>query len=131
MATIVVQDDKILRFLEVILDPDVSTERVDAFRDYLSFDVPDPDAWFDEQRRRAAAIYPSKIRLVPDEAAMREVLPVADAVVSESFAPILNSCRNSGSMPATSIWKPVPPPGCPSKRCAGGSTAPSPNMRSC
>ena len=86
MATIVVQDDKILRFLEVILDPDVSTERVDAFRDYLSFDVPDPDAWFDEQRRRAAAIYPSKIRLVPDEAAMREVLPVADAVVSESFA---------------------------------------------
>jgi phosphoglycerate dehydrogenase-like enzyme len=85
MATIVVQDDKILRFLEVILDPDVSTERVAAFRDYLSFDVPDPDAWFDQQRERAAAIYPSKIHMVEDEAAMRALLPEADAVVSESF----------------------------------------------
>lgn len=85
MATIVVQDDKILRFLEVILDPDVSAERIEAFRDYLSFDVPDPDAWFDEQRQRAAAIYPSKIHMVEDEAAMRAHLPRADAVVSESF----------------------------------------------
>ena len=85
MASIVVQDDKILRFLEVILDPDVSDERVAAFRDYLSFDVPDPDAWFAEQRQRAAAIYPSRIHMVEDEAAMRALLPDADAVVSESF----------------------------------------------
>lgn len=85
MATIVVQDDKILRFLEVILDPGVSTERVSAFRDYLSFDVPDPDAWFDEQRRLAAAICPSKVILVAEEAAMRAALPDADAVVTESF----------------------------------------------
>ncbi|CAN0422037.1 unnamed protein product [Discosporangium mesarthrocarpum] len=86
MATIVVQDDKILRFLEVILDPGVSAERVDAFRDYLSFDVPDPDAWFSEQRRLAAAICPSKVLLVEDEAAMRTALPEADAVVTESFS---------------------------------------------
>ena len=85
MANIVVQDDKILRFLEVILDPGVSAERVDAFRDYLSFDVPDPDAWFDEQRRLAAAIYPSTVRLIEDEADLRAALPGADAVVSESF----------------------------------------------
>ena len=85
MATIVVQDDKILRFLEVILDPGVSPERVDAFRDYLGFDVPDPDAWFDEQRAVAAAIHPSKIHMVADEAEMRALLPDADAVVSESF----------------------------------------------
>ena len=85
MANIVVQDDKILRFLQVILDPAVSRERVDAFRDYLSFDVPDPDAWFDEQRRIAASIYPSTIHMVEDEAAMRAALPDADAVVSESF----------------------------------------------
>jgi len=85
MATIVVQDDKILRFLEVILDPDVSAERVAAFRDYLSSDVPDPDAWFDEQRERVASIYPSKIQMVEDEAAMRALLSSADAVVSESF----------------------------------------------
>ena len=84
MATIVVQDDKILRFLEVILDPEVATERVDAFRDYLSFDVADPDAWFAEQRAGAAAIYPSKILMAEDESAMLSFLPEADAVVSES-----------------------------------------------
>ena len=85
MTTIVVQDDKILRFLEVILDPGVAAERVEAFRDYLSFDVPDPDAWFDEQRQLAAAIYPSTVVLVEDEACLHAALPLADAVVSESF----------------------------------------------
>ncbi len=85
MAVIAVQDDKILRFLEVILDPRVSAERVEAFRDYLSFDLPDADGWFQEQRRIAAAICPSTIHLCEDEAAMRAALPEADAVVSESF----------------------------------------------
>ena len=85
MANIVVQDDKILRFLQVILDPDVATKRVDAFRDYLAFDVPDPDAWFEEQRQAASAVYPSRIVMVGDEDAMRVALPDADAVVSESF----------------------------------------------
>lgn len=85
MATIVVQDDKILRFLQVILDPDVTSARVDAFRDYLAFDIADPDAWFDEQRQRASAIYPSRILMVEDEDAMRAALPEAHAVVSESF----------------------------------------------
>lgn len=85
MATIVVEDDKILRFLQVILDPDVATDRVDAFRDYLSFDEPDPDGWFETMRQRAAAIHPSTIRMVEDEAAMRAALPDADAVVTEGL----------------------------------------------
>jgi len=85
MATIVVQDDKILRFLEVILDPGVSPERVEAFRDYLSFDVPDVDGWFEGQRKRAADICPSSIRLVEDEDEMRALVPEADAVVTESL----------------------------------------------
>lgn len=85
MAVIVVQDDKILRFLEVILDPRVAPERVEAFRDYLSFDVADVDGWFDEQREIAAAICPSEVHMVPDEAAMRALLPEADAVVTESL----------------------------------------------
>ena len=85
MATIVVEDDKILRFLQVILDPDVAQARVDAFRDYLSFDEPDPDGWFEAMRRRAAAIHPSTIRMVEDETAMRAALPDADAVVTEGL----------------------------------------------
>jgi len=41
--------------------------------------------WFEEQRQRATAIYPSRILMVEDEDAMRAALPEADAVVSESF----------------------------------------------
>lgn len=85
MGVIAVQDDKILRFLEVILDPRVSEERIEAFRDYLSFDVDDVDGWFAEQRRIAAAICPSTVHMVPDEDAMRAVLPDADALVTESL----------------------------------------------
>ena len=85
MPHIVVQDDKILRFLQVILDPDVSPERVEAFRDYLSFDIDDPLAWFDDQRQNAHAIHPSRVTMVEDEDAMRAALPDADAVVSESL----------------------------------------------
>ena len=85
MATIVVEDDKILRFLQVILDPAVPQQRVDAFRDYLSFDEPDPDGWFETQRRRASAIYPASVVMVPDEAAMRAALPDADALVTEGM----------------------------------------------
>ena len=85
MATIVVEDDNILRFLEIILDPRVAHARVEAFRDYLSFDVPDPDGWFDAMRERAAAIRPSTVHMVEDEAAMRAVLPDADAIVTEGL----------------------------------------------
>ncbi len=85
MNTIVVEDDKILRFVEVILDPRVAQARVAAFRDYLSFDVPDPDEWFEAMRNRAAAIHPSRVRMVEDEAALRAALPDADAVVTESL----------------------------------------------
>jgi glyoxylate reductase len=85
MATIVVEDDKILRFLEVILDPRASKARVAAFGDYLSFDEPDPDGWYEAMRYRAAAIYPSTIHMVEDEAAMRAALPDADAVVTEGL----------------------------------------------
>lgn len=85
MATIVVQDDKILRFLQVILDPDVAPARVEAFRDYIAFDEPDPDGWFEGLRKRAAAIHPSTVVMVGDEAAMRDALPNADALVTESL----------------------------------------------
>jgi phosphoglycerate dehydrogenase-like enzyme len=85
MTTIVVQDDKILRFLEVILDPNVSEARVAAFRDYLGFDEPDPDGWFQAMRERAATIYPATIHMVADQQAMCDLLPEADAVVTESL----------------------------------------------
>ncbi len=85
MTTIAVEDDKILRSLQVLLDPAVDPARVDAFRDYLSFDEPDPDGWFDTVRGRSASIYPCSVVMVRDEAEMRAALRGASAVVTESL----------------------------------------------
>tara|TARA_B100000686_G_scaffold342599_1_gene422061 strand:+ start:1067 stop:2143 length:1077 start_codon:yes stop_codon:yes gene_type:complete len=85
MPVIVVEDDKILRLLEVILDPRVTQSRVEAFKDYLSFDVADPLKWFTQQRRLAAAIYPAEVILVKNPMEMRSALPDADAIVIENL----------------------------------------------
>lgn len=85
MTTIAVEDDKILRSLQILLDPAVAPARVDAFRDYLSFDEPDPDGWFDAVRERAASIYPCSVVMVRDEAEMRTALRDANALVTESI----------------------------------------------
>ena len=85
MTTIVAEDDKILRFLEVILDERASPERRAAFRDYLSFDEPDPATWFETLRARAAAISPVTITMAPDRDTLRAGLPGADAVVTEGL----------------------------------------------
>lgn len=85
MTTIVAEDDKILRFLEVILDARASPERRAAFCDYLSFDEPDPEGWFETLRARAAAIRPVTVTMVPDRDALRAALPGADAVVTEGL----------------------------------------------
>ena len=85
MTTIVAEDDKILRFLEVILDAQASPERCAAFRDYLSFDEPDPEGWFETLRARAAAIRPVTVTMVADHDALRAALPGADAVVTEGL----------------------------------------------
>lgn len=85
MTVIVVEDDKILRFLEVILDARASPARRAAFRDYLSFDEPDPEGWFESQRARAAAILPATVIMARDRKALSAALPEADAAVVESL----------------------------------------------
>ncbi len=85
MTTIIAEDDKILRFLEVILDAQASPERCAAFGDYLSFDEPDPEEWFETLRTRAATIRPVKVTMVADRDALRAALPGADAVVTEGL----------------------------------------------
>ena len=85
MPNIVVQDDKILRALQVVLDPEVSMERTAALCDYLSFDIPDPMAWIEKQRAKAATIWPPKMHMIADEQAMLPHLTHANAIVTESL----------------------------------------------
>ena len=52
MPTIVVQNDHILRALQVILDPDCDPVRRDAFADYYSVDMPEFPDWCIDIRKR-------------------------------------------------------------------------------
>ncbi len=44
MPVIVVEDDKVLRALHVLLDPEAPAVRIAAFTDYLAFDLDDVSA---------------------------------------------------------------------------------------
>jgi phosphoglycerate dehydrogenase-like enzyme len=86
MPVIVVDDDKVLRFLHVLLDPGVPPERAAALTDFLSFDIPDVDAWIDRIRGSCGALYPASVCMVPDQDALGAAVGDADALVVEGLA---------------------------------------------
>ncbi|MEK9677452.1 MAG: NAD(P)-dependent oxidoreductase [Rhodospirillaceae bacterium] len=85
MAMIIVEDDKILRFVQCLLDDKVVPERLAAFRDFLAFDVPDVDGWIASVRKDCAAIYPADVRTAADQDELRGLLPEADGAVIEAL----------------------------------------------
>lgn len=82
---IVVQDDKILRLVQILLDPNVSKERWDAFADFLSTDVPDLNAWVTSFRMQSKAMFPSEVLMVKTVEEFHSSLPNADYAFIESF----------------------------------------------
>ncbi len=86
MPVIVVDDDKVLRFLHVLLDPGVPPDRAAALTDFLSFDIADVGTWMDNVRVSCGALYPASVRMVPDQDSLHAALPEADAVVVEGLA---------------------------------------------
>lgn len=84
-TTIVIEDDKILRALQVILDPTTPQARRHGLQDYFSVDVPDITPWLEELRATAGNLYPAQIRMVPDQAALHAALPDADLLVVEGL----------------------------------------------
>ena len=85
MPTLVVQNDHIIRALQVILDPACEQERIDAFADYYSVDMPEFPEWCVDIRKRYSAIAPSTVLLAEDQDDFRAKLPQADAVVVEDL----------------------------------------------
>ena len=85
MPVIVVEDDRVLRQVQVILDPDAPRERCDAFADFVAHDLPDFFGWRAQLRRRLPQLFPSTVRLVADEATLHAALPGADAAIVESL----------------------------------------------
>ena len=82
---IVVEDDPFTRLIGIVLDPATSPERHAAFADFMAHDEPDFSGWVARVRARVGSLYPAQVRLVESEAAMREELKDARALVVESF----------------------------------------------
>ena len=75
MPTIVVEDDVVIRSLQVVLDPDTDPERQAAIADYLSVDVPDFDGWRDRVRAAFPSVCPSRVINVSTQEELLAALP--------------------------------------------------------
>jgi phosphoglycerate dehydrogenase-like enzyme len=82
---IVVEDDPFTRLIPLVLDPDASDERREAFADFMSTDEPDFAGWCARVRTAAKGLHPAEVRMVTSEDEMRAGLKDAVALVVESF----------------------------------------------
>lgn len=84
MPTLVVEEDRTLRLVQIVLDPGTPAERTSAYADYMAHDV-DLIAWRDALRARIPGLYPADVRLVTNADELQRELPSADVVIVESL----------------------------------------------
>ena len=82
---IVVEDDKILRFLHALLDPACPPARLAALADFLSVDLADFDGWLASVRGFIGALYPADVRMVATEEELVAHLPEAEIIVLQDL----------------------------------------------
>ncbi len=85
MLNIVVEEDRSLRLVQVVLDPDTPRDRTTAYADYLAHDLPDFYVWRDALRAKVPGLYPAHVRLVSSQEQLRASLPAAEVAVVESL----------------------------------------------
>ncbi len=85
MPVIVVEDDKVLRFLHVLLDPGVPPARAAALTDFLAFDMAHVDDWIARVRESCGVLYPADVCMVADQDALAAALAEAHALVVEGL----------------------------------------------
>jgi phosphoglycerate dehydrogenase-like enzyme len=83
---IVAEDDRFLRIVQVVLDPNVRRERYEAYADFFAHDEPDFAGWCAKVRRQAAKLYPAEVRLVETQEELRQNLADARALIVESLS---------------------------------------------
>ena len=83
---VVVEDDPFPRMLKAFLDPTIELQRLAALADFFAHDLPDFAGWLAQLRALAGPLYPADVRLVKNQDELRAQLPMAHAVVTESFA---------------------------------------------
>jgi phosphoglycerate dehydrogenase-like enzyme len=82
---LVIEDDPWTRVLQVALDPGTSAERVAAFADFMSTDVPDFAGWCERVRRIAGHLYPADVRMTRTQDELQSALADADAALVEGL----------------------------------------------
>jgi phosphoglycerate dehydrogenase-like enzyme len=83
---LVVEDDRFLRIVGVVLDPSTPKERHDAFADFFAHDERDFAGWCRRVRERAPALFPAEVRMVEDSRQLRSQVVAANALIVESLA---------------------------------------------
>ena len=83
---LVVEDDRFLRVVQVVLDRNVNPERFAAFADFFAHDEPDFAGWCVKVRQQATALYPAEVRLVETQDELRAGLADARALIVESLS---------------------------------------------
>jgi phosphoglycerate dehydrogenase-like enzyme len=84
-SALVVEDDRFLRVVGVVLDPNTSRERTAAFADFFAHDEPDFAGYCERVRARVGKLFPREVRLVETQDALRAALSGSCALVVESL----------------------------------------------
>ncbi len=82
---LVVEDDRFLRVVGIVLDPSTSVERRDAYADFFAHDEPDFAGYCERLRAHMGALFPCDVRLVDTQEKLRAALPGSRALVVESL----------------------------------------------
>ena len=82
---LVVEDDRFLRVVGIVLDPNTSPDRTAAYADFFAHDEPDFDGYCKRVRARVGRLFPREVRLVETQNEMRAALPGSSALVVESL----------------------------------------------
>lgn len=82
---LVVEDDRFLRMVGVVLDPTTPKERVAAYADFFAHDERDFEAYCKRVRARAPELYPAQVRMVETSQQMRLSLSGCQALIVESL----------------------------------------------
>jgi phosphoglycerate dehydrogenase-like enzyme len=82
---LVVEDDRFLRVIGIVLDPETSAERTAAYADFFAHDEPDFAGWCVRVRSRVGSLFPRAVRLVDTQDELRAALPGSPGLVVESL----------------------------------------------
>jgi phosphoglycerate dehydrogenase-like enzyme len=81
---IIVEDDRFLRVLQVVLDPDTPAERYAAFMDFFAHEA-DLDDYCARVRAKAGRLFPARVRMVETQEELCGTLPEAHGVAVEAL----------------------------------------------